>query len=92
MVRELPVLLVVDGWNHFHGMASSKAWRSHLTLHAQQLLVPSMLAGLREYGGGMGRGLMLCGLSHAGAAPPATPRKQRRQLPPPPDWARPQAT
>ena len=90
-VDEMPVLLVVDGWNHFHGMASSKAWRSHLTLHAQQLLVPSMLAGLREYGGGMARGLMLCGLTQSGATPPATPRKQRRSLPPPPDWSRPRS-
>lgn len=90
LVTEFPVLLVVDGWNHFHGMASTQVWESHHLLHATQLLVPSMLANLSEYGGGMANGLMLCGLTQSGATPPKTPRKQRKHLSPPPDYTRPQ--
>lgn len=56
MATEVPVLLVVDGWNRFHQMASSTQWDSAVPLHGQQLLVPHLLGNLEGYGGQMANG------------------------------------
>jgi len=57
-VTEFPVLLVVDGWNYWHHMATSKRWKAREPLHACDLLVPSMLADAHAYGSGMANGVI----------------------------------
>jgi len=89
-VTDVPVLLAVDGWNLWRGMASSREWRSPTPLHARQLLVPSLL-GTLDFGAGMQNGIMLCAVSHSPPDAPATPSRLRKHFPPPTDWARPQA-
>ena len=59
LVTELPTLVAVDGWNHWHEMATSCHWRSKTPLHASNLLVPSLLADIHEYGSAMANGVML---------------------------------
>ena len=89
-VDEMPVLLAVDGWNRFEQMSSCKKWRSPEALHARQLLVPSLLGDVHAYGGGMARGLMLCGLTFDSAAPPSVPRGLRKKWAQPTAWHAPQ--
>ena len=84
------VLLAVDGWNRFEQMSSCKKWRSPEALHARQLLVPSLLGDVHAYGGGMARGLMLCGLTFDSAAPPSVPRGLRKKWAQPTAWHAPQ--
>jgi len=90
-VDEMPVLLLVDGWNRFEQMTSCKKWRSDEGLHAQQLLVPAMLGDVQAYGGGMARGLMLCGLTFDSAMPPSVPKGLRKRWAQPTAWHAPQS-
>jgi len=86
---EVPVLLVVDGWNRFHQMASSTVWDTKKPLHAQRLMLPRILGDLDGYGGGMANGLMLCGVPRSSARPLRVPKGMRKHVPPPPDFSRP---
>lgn len=86
LVTEFPVLLVVDNFNRWQEMASSKEWKSETPLHAQQLLVPSLLEDVDSFSRGMANGLMLCGLTHQRNKPPKVPFELRKVMPPPYDW------
>lgn len=89
LVTEYPTLLVIDGWNRWHYMATSCHWRSKVPLHAQQILAPSLLGENLSYGAGMARGAMLCSLTYGGARQAKIPRALRRHIPPPHDFVRP---
>jgi len=87
---EVPVLLVVDGWNRFHQMASSTQWNSPVPLHGQQLLVPRILGDL-QYGEQMANGIMLGAVTRSSARPLAVPLGLRKFIPPPFDFSRPRS-
>ena len=101
-VDALPVLLLVDEWNRWDQMTSARAAIDPQSvaarsvadvapLHARELLVPHMLHDARRYGGGMANGLMLCGITHDAATPPAVPRPLRKRWAQPHPWHRPAA-
>jgi len=80
---ELPVVLVIDGWNRFHELTSMKEWNKPIPLHAQQMLVPNTLGDLEEFGGAMANGLLLCADTSEGATPPNITKGLRKR------WAQP---
>ena len=101
-VDAMPVLLLVDEWNRWDQMTSARAAIDPQStaarsvddvapLHARELLVPHMLADAHAYGGRMANGLMLCGITHDAATPPAVPQPLRKRWPQPHPWHRPAA-
>jgi len=89
-VDEMPVLLMIDGWNRLDQMTSCKKWQSQEGLHARELLVPSMLGDEQlAYGAGMARGLILGGLTFDSAHPPSVPKALRKRWPQPTAWHNP---
>ena len=85
---EVPVLLVIDGWNRFHQMASSTQWDTSTPLHAQKLMVPRLLSDLDGFGGQMANGLMLCGITRSSARPFKVPKRMRKHVKPPLDFSK----
>jgi len=85
-VTEYPVLVVIDGWNSWQHLSNTKHWHSSRPLHAQELLVPRIFGNMLDYGSRMQNGVMLCGISHAGASRPSLPRQMRKDFVPPIDW------
>jgi len=85
-VTEYPVLLVIDGWNHWQHLTNTKHWHSSRPLHAQELLVPRIFGDVLDYGSRMQNGVMLCAVSHAGASRRSLPRQMRKDFLPPIDW------
>jgi len=86
---ELPVVLVIDGWNRFHQLTSMKEWNKPIPLHAQQMLVPNTLGDLEQYGGSMANGLLLCADTSEGAMPPNITKGLRKRWPQPYNFSKP---
>jgi len=86
LVTEYPTAIVIDGWNHWQQMATACHWRSRVPLHAQELLVPSLLGDVEKFGSQMKRGLMICATTHGGVQPPRVPPRLRKRVPAPYDF------